>query len=55
MRALIDDRDALYDAVIEDLYQAAEVLSSRKYPLLRASYIALTVGMVATLVAVLVT
>jgi hypothetical protein len=44
----------IHDAIIEDLYQAAQVLMHRKYRLLRLSYLALMVGMVATLVAVLV-
>ena len=54
MRQMLGERDALYEAVLEDLYQASVVLRARKYPLLRASYVALTTGMVATLVAVLI-
>lgn len=53
MREMLDSSPAIHDAIIEDLYQAAQVLMHRKYRLLRLSYLALMVGMVATLVAVL--
>ncbi len=43
----------IYAAILEDLWQASQVLLFRKYRLLRYAYVALTVGMVATLIAVL--
>jgi hypothetical protein len=54
MHRVIGSAPAIYDAILEDLYQASHVLMRRKYRLLRLSYVALTVGMVATLIAVLV-
>ena len=54
MHAVIESGPSIYDAILEDLYQASHVLMRRKYRLLRLSYLALMVGMVATLIAVLI-
>ena len=53
MHEIIESSPAIYEAIIEDLHQASLVLAQRKYRLLRWSYVALTGGMVATLIAVL--
>ncbi|MEM7284829.1 MAG: Pycsar system effector family protein [Actinomycetota bacterium] len=55
MRALLQDDDAIYEAVLEDIHQGSQVLLERKYRLLKLSYLALIVGMISTLIAVLVT
>ena len=54
MRAVLADDDKIYDAILEDIHQASRLLLNRKYRLLKLSYLALIVGMIATLIAVLV-
>ena len=54
MRELLQDDDAVYEAVLEDIHQGSHVLLARKYLLLKMSYLALIVGMISTLIAVLV-
>ncbi|MEO0493707.1 MAG: Pycsar system effector family protein [Actinomycetota bacterium] len=54
MQDVLESGPTIYGAILEDLYQASQVLMFRKYRLLRYSYVALTVGMVATLIAVLI-
>ena len=54
MREVLADDDKIYDAIMEDIHQASQVLLGRKYRLLKLSYLALILGMIATLIAVLV-
>ena len=54
MREVLADDDRIYDAILEDIHQASRLLLNRKYRLLKLSYLALIVGMIATLIAVLV-
>ena len=54
MRGVLADDDKIYDAILEDIHQASRLLLNRKYRLLKLSYLALVVGMIATLIAVLV-
>ncbi len=54
MREVLHDDDAIYEAVLDDIHQGAQVLLRRKYLLLKLSYLALIVGMIATLIAVLI-
>lgn len=54
MREVIQDDDLIYEAILEDIHQGAQVLLTRKYRLLKLSYLALIVGMIATLIAVLI-
>ncbi len=49
MREMLADDADIYDAIIEDLYQAASA-PARKYQLLWLSYVTLMVGMVVSLV-----
>lgn len=55
MRQALQDDDTIYEAIMDDIHQGSQVLLGRKYRLLKLSYLALITGMVATLVAVLVT
>ncbi len=55
MRHTLQDDDRVYEAIMDDIHQGSQVLLSRKYLLLKLSYATLIAGMVATLVAVLVT
>lgn len=48
MRDLLSDDDQVYEAILEDLYQAA-FAPARKFRLLRLSYLALMIGMVISL------
>ena len=54
MREVLADDDRIYEAILEDIHQASQLLLNRKYRLLKMSYLALIVGMIATLIAVLV-